>query len=102
MTTERITLEELEEKLSDPDVPEEDLRGYFTGDVDNSRPFQPAIMPDPKKVVVARGAWAMNKLNGLARRRRQRQFERRIESEQLPVLVSEGDSWFQFPLLRAA
>jgi hypothetical protein len=44
MTNERITLEELEEKLSDPDAPEEDLRGYFTGDVDNSRPFQPAII----------------------------------------------------------
>jgi N-acetylmuramoyl-L-alanine amidase len=37
--------------------------------------------------------------NGLARWRRQRQFHRRRNSgERLPVLVSEGDSWFQFPI----
>jgi hypothetical protein len=38
MSNERITLEELEQKLSDPDVPKEDLHGYFTGDVDSFRP----------------------------------------------------------------
>ncbi|RWD85474.1 MULTISPECIES: hypothetical protein [unclassified Mesorhizobium] len=38
--------------------------------------------------------------NGLARWRRQRQFNlRRLAGEALPVLVSEGDSWFQFPFL---
>lgn len=39
-------------------------------------------------------------LNGIARRRRQSAFRRRIaRGETAPVLVAEGDSWFHFPLL---
>jgi hypothetical protein len=38
--------------------------------------------------------------NGLARWRRQRRFKNRVaRGETLPILVSEGDSWFQFPFL---
>ena len=38
--------------------------------------------------------------NDLSRWRRKRKFEKRLKAgAQLPVLVSEGDSWFQFPIL---
>lgn len=100
MTDQRISLQELEAKFRDPDFPEEKLRAYFTADPQASRPFNPSFRPDPGLVEVPRGAWLMNWFNVLARDRRHNRFERRIDKgEQLPVLVSEGDSWFQFPLL---
>ncbi len=38
--------------------------------------------------------------NGLARFRRMQSFSRRLQKGvDQPVLVSEGDSWFQFPFL---
>ena len=37
--------------------------------------------------------------NDAARWRRQRRFTRALDDSRLPVLVSEGDSWFQFPFL---
>ena len=43
---------------------------------------------------------AMRWANAICRWRRQRRFEQRVAAgERLPVLVSEGDSWFQFPFL---
>ncbi len=40
---------------------------------------------------------AMSIANDIYRRRRTREFERRLRSTNMPVLVAEGDSWFQFP-----
>lgn len=38
--------------------------------------------------------------NWWCRRRRRARFERRVAAgEELPVIVSEGDSWFQFPFI---
>jgi len=112
---EKISFEELQQKIEDPDVPDAEIRSYLTGDKNSSRAFSPAVVPDPNRVIMPdgqvpgardaatraeRGARIMQWANGIARRRRERRFDRRRENgETLPILVSEGDSWFQFPLL---
>lgn len=66
--------------------------------------FEFNLRPDPQKVELDPDLEqledAMRIGNGLSRWRRKRLFRNRLNSgEQLPVLVSEGDSWFQFPIL---
>ncbi|MBN9671852.1 hypothetical protein [Roseibium aggregatum] len=66
--------------------------------------FSFELRPDPQKVEVDPELQElesfMNITSGLSRWRRNRQFFRRLQAgERRPVLVSEGDSWFQFPLL---
>jgi hypothetical protein len=98
---ERITLDELEAKMADPDTRPEELRPYLLRDDDNSKPLAPAFRPNPETVEIPEddflagfaGDWA----NGLARRQRRRAFERAGVGDPRPILVSEGDSWFQFP-----
>jgi hypothetical protein len=101
----KISMAELQEMMADPRVPETELRQYFVANPQTSRPFAPAIVPDPERVDVApatdalEGAMAMDFANGLCRLRRQKKFLRRkLFGDKRPVLVSEGDSWFQFPL----
>ena len=46
----RISFNELEDKLRDIDIDEEDLAAYFTADPAKSKPFAPVLQPDPDKV----------------------------------------------------
>jgi endonuclease/exonuclease/phosphatase family metal-dependent hydrolase len=105
--SEKIAFKDLERLLQDIDVPDREIRPYLTGDQSASRAFAPVIQPDPSRVEFdhmdrfrVEGAFAMNWANGVARWRRQARFKRRrLLGERLPVIVSEGDSWFQFPIL---
>jgi hypothetical protein len=98
-----ISMAELQAKMRDPDVPDAELKQYFTASPSTSRPFAPSIIPDPSRVEVAapadglEGAMMMTWANGLCRLRRQEKFKRRA-GQGRQVLVSEGDSWFQFPI----
>lgn len=103
----KITLDELGEKFEDIDVPETSLAFYFEGRPDASSPFNPVLQPDPRKVILSdteeravHGAGAFNWLNAHLTRRRQKRFKREwAKNDGRPMLVFEGDSWFQFPLL---
>jgi hypothetical protein len=102
---ERIDFETLERMLQDPDVPDDQIRPYLTGAPGEGGPFDPRVVPDPERVVMDdldrfRVESAIRWGNAISRWRRQRRYElRRARGERLPVLVSEGDSWFQFPFL---
>ena len=66
--------------------------------------FDYTIKPDPQKVELTPEDIAFENAfkigNGLSRFRRQLRFRRRkLLGSKLPILVSEGDSWFQFPFL---
>jgi hypothetical protein len=98
----KIPYEEFRKKLMDPDVPDEEIARYLKAMPGESGPFNPVFKPDPTAVGLPAEARfeiesAMQWANGVARWRRQATFRRRIGKEKLPVLVSEGDSWFQFP-----
>jgi hypothetical protein len=98
---ERITLDELEAKMVDPDTRAQDLLPYIIRNDQSAQPFAPAFQPNPDTVELPEddflagiaGDWA----NSLARSQRQHAFERASGDRTRPVLVSEGDSWFQFP-----
>ncbi|WP_077068101.1 hypothetical protein [Ensifer aridi] len=93
------------EMLMDPGVPDSEIAKYLTAKPKESGPFDPAIVPDPSKVAMtAEGEFDVESAirwgNAVCRWRRQARFERRVANgERKPVLVSEGDSWFQFPFL---
>jgi hypothetical protein len=101
--TKKISYEELLRRMHDPAIPDAELRPYLMA-APKGNPLDPVIVPNPGTVAVSTvemdAASAIRIGNGLARWRRQRQFDlRRLAGEALPVLVSEGDSWFQFPFL---
>jgi hypothetical protein len=107
MTDTPKSFDELEAMLADPDLPDAAIRPYLTARPDDSRPFDPVVVPDPERVAMrpldevrAQGLGFLDWANRWSRWRRRKRFERRLEAgETAPVLVSEGDSWFQFPLL---
>lgn len=101
----RITLDELERRIKDPAVTKEELAPYFKATPNQSGAFNPAFAPNPDRVetpedrVTPQGAIAVSWLNGLIRWRRREEFEDRLSAgDRRPVIVSEGDSWFLFPV----
>ena len=100
-----LTYDELEARIRDPWVPDAEIAACLRVDRGSGGPFDPRVVPDPAQVLLDEPGrfhvesglrWA----NDVERWRRQRRFEARLGSgERLPVLVSEGDSWFQFPFL---
>lgn len=107
MTAPRITPAELNRKLADLSIPESDLAMYFVTDDEASGPFNPKLQLNPETVELpvdplaarARSEAAMNFANGIARMRRRIRFDRMLaDGYEGPVLVSEGDSWFQYPI----
>lgn len=104
----KISVDQLFAKISDPSIPEEELRKYFEEDQRASDAFEPHLKLDPKRVEVpktpegrARSAALLNSVNWAARMRRRVAFNKKIGSGNYkgPVVVSEGDSWFQYPIL---
>ena len=98
-----MTLSQLAAQLADPDVPEADLRPYLT--VASPRGFAPVLLPNENVVITAddplrtRADLGLGFLNGASRARRRRRFERRLrDNDPAPLVVAEGDSWFQYPV----
>lgn len=98
----KISYDEYLRMLRDPNTPDETILEHSVVKKGDGA-FDPQLAPDPAKVAMTtddiEAESAMQIGNGLARFRRQARFRHRAEQEELPVLVSEGDSWFQFPLL---
>jgi hypothetical protein len=96
---------EFKAMLMDPKVSDKNIAQYLRVDATASDPFDPRVVPDPRAVDMGPEgrfdtrnalAWA----NEINRWRRQERFNEQIKDRSsLPVLVSEGDSWFQFPFL---
>ncbi|MBY5720610.1 hypothetical protein HFO33_29145 [Rhizobium leguminosarum] len=105
--TERISYQELKHRLRDIDIPDSELAPFFTGDPDLSSAMNPVLRVNPATVdlgaperVEAEAAAAMSVFNGIARWRRKQRFDRDVSRfPNRPVLLAEGDSWFQFPIL---
>lgn len=104
-TAGKLPYSEFKELLMNPDVPDSEIARYLTARPAESGPFDPNIVPDPTKIdMTAEGDFDVESAirwgNAICRWRRQARFDRRRAlGERKPVLVSEGDSWFQFPFL---
>lgn len=90
-------------KIYDPQTTEQWIADHsIVRPVDG--PFDLRLEPDPEKVEIPPALLgnenAMALANDISRSRRKNKFDRRKKSgRHPPVLVSEGDSWFQFPVL---
>ncbi len=99
----KIAYDDYLKMLRDPDTPDQEILKYSIIGRGVSA-FAPELSPNPDLVEMSpeeRDLESAMKIgNGLARFRRQTQFKRRLAlGERVPVLVSEGDSWFQFPFV---
>lgn len=102
----KISVEQLMSQMADSNVAEEDLAKYFILDEENSGALNPMFKLNPETVELpegpdarARTAAAMNFFNWISRARRQGMFRDKLkEGYSGPIIVSEGDSWFQYPV----
>jgi len=107
-TQKKITVTELLQLLDDPLLSEETLRRYLIVDNNTSDAFAPALAFNPETVDVGdlvpgvryRGSMFLKLFNNWARQKRQKSFHKKIlNGYQGPIIVSEGDSWFQYPVI---
>jgi hypothetical protein len=105
--TEQITLDQFKALLSDARTTEADLRRYVRLDREHSTAFHPVITLNPQRVeapprpeLEPESAQVLEWLNSWSRGRRVREYRQRLKSGYKgPRFVSEGDSWFQYPIL---
>lgn len=100
---EKITIEEWE-AIVDDDLRTDAEVMSISIIVTGAWGFNLGLEPDPSKVDVPKSWYAqenaMRWANRRERRKRKNRFERRLkEGDTSPVLVTEADSWGQFPLL---
>lgn len=98
----KISLSELRTRLRDPESKKEDFRDYFKLDPDNSQAFAPKLVINEDLVDTGglEADLAIGFFNGVSRRWRETQYRRRIREGYNGIrIVSEGDSWFQYPIL---
>lgn len=101
----RLSYDAFKAMIMNPDVPDSEIAPFLRALPDDSGPFDPRIEPDPDKVeMTPEGDFDVESAirwgNAICRWRRQQKFEQQIANGvKKPVLVSEGDSWFQFPFL---
>lgn len=99
----KITLEDLNRLSADPNA---DLSPYFMLDEERSGAFNPQVRLNPETVDIpddltaTRSAGLMNAANWLSRRQRAGAYHQKLaQGYQGPIIVSEGDSWWQYPFL---
>ena len=109
----KISLEELRRMVGNPKIKDSELIQYFILDERSRGSFQPRILPNPATVDLGSGALdrsldfeatlietGIGLANSIARARRHLQYS--LTTTLFPGIqriVSEGDSWFQYPLL---
>lgn len=94
---------EIENAAASEDLDQlEHLTGYFDASGEPMRAFDHDVVPSPRLVygADARGGAGMGLANKLSRAIRLTKYRRRRRSGYAgPILVSEGDSWFQYPFI---
>ena len=110
---EKIDFNELKRRLADPDYDEKKLADYLVGERIPENGLAPTLIPNPATVTGGtggegevdldsprvRGKLGMGFLNGYYKNRRRRRFQRDIdEGRGKPILLAEGDSWFEYPI----
>lgn len=109
MSNTRISADDLSQILNNVDLDESELRKYFKMDEAASGFFAPRLTINEQAVAIdvatdegrARNALLLNSLNDICRFRRRRRFNLKVGDSSYtgPIIISEGDSWFQFPLI---
>ncbi|OED50538.1 hypothetical protein AB838_01875 [Rhodobacteraceae bacterium (ex Bugula neritina AB1)] len=98
----KITLSNLRQMVMDETVSDEEIAKYLKEEMDAPPAFSPKVSINPDLVddQGLEADVAMAWFNAWAKRRRQRKYRRKIEGGWNGLkVVSEGDSWFQYPFL---
>jgi len=98
----KITLSELRDMMRDIDVTDEDIAQYLKEEQKASQAFVPQITIDDTLVddEGLEADVALSLFNFWDKKRRQRRYRRKIKNGWSGLkVVSEGDSWFQYPFL---
>jgi len=109
---EKIDFEELKRRLKDPDYDEKLLSAYLKGIRNPENGMAPTLLPNEDTVagtgtgethdlddVRVRAKLGMGFLNSFYKVRRRRKFMADIKNEVgKPILLAEGDSWFEYPI----
>lgn len=94
----KITFAEFQALLENPETPDREIAKYLRPV--GSKGFSPVFEANPDLVEADPFESGMTIGNWWCRNRRRRRFRHRVsQGINLPVIVSEGDSWFQFPFL---
>jgi len=101
--SDKISWQEYENILIDESIDESVVMQYSFIEQGEGK-FDWVLKPNPEMVEIPDSKLpeenAIGFANAFSRKRRQSRFRRRMRrNPDTPVLVSEGDSWFQFPLL---
>jgi hypothetical protein len=105
--TERISLGDLQNRILDLNVSDEELQHYLVISGDATTPFAPAVVPNVESVILqgpldsadVQASSFLDVFQDLVEQRRLLKFkESRRTYPQRPILFAEGDSWFQFPI----
>lgn len=99
----KITLKELQDRITDNALTPEELDHYLMIDEEASSPFSPILVINPDTVEMpasgSRSALALNSANAAARWLRRAEYDAKIGGGYDDLrIAAEGDSWFQYPL----
>lgn len=98
-----ITFTELMDMVNDPNIQQEDLAPYFIPVEDITAGIDPSFQFNPELVIMdvpemTESAQALNLANWACKRIRQQAYYRLDRQDRIRI-ISEGDSWFQYPFL---
>jgi GDSL-like Lipase/Acylhydrolase family len=96
-----ITYAELTRRMADPDTADDQVLPYLI-EVPSTGTINPKFQPNPTRVTGLEtgleGGVVVELLNDWRRRQRQRAYRKRLADGWTgPRIISEGDSWFQYP-----
>ena len=99
-----LKISDLMDKLESDDVTEQDLAPYFVLSEDASKGIDPLFKINQELVLLDKpelreSALLLNSVNWISKRSRQREYNKKKQGKGKIKIISEGDSWFQFPLI---
>lgn len=96
-----ISYEQFVDLMLDADTTEEQLGVYIEVDHENSQAYEPSFRFKEGAITNPRveSALILNAMNSWARASRNRKYKEKIDNGYSgKIIVSEGDSWFQYPI----
>jgi lysophospholipase L1-like esterase len=98
----KISAADFQQLVADEDTPDWLLRHFVEEDLENSRPFAPALRVK-SHLVESEGVEAMGGMgswNEIDHKKRLKKYRKALrDGYSGPRIVSEGDSWFLYPVL---
>jgi hypothetical protein len=100
----RLKISELMSKLEDENTTEKDLAPYFTLSTKSKKGIDPLFEINQELVTIdapelRESALLLNSANWICKRFRQKEYKRQKDDPNKIRIISEGDSWFQYPFI---